>query len=145
MIRLPRPVLRHSAIAMIAGVLALAAPPTVKPASAGSGAFWAVFGGLTALSLAAIASHPRYVYAAPVYAYPPAYYYPPAPAYSFVPPPAVSPMMTPMAAQPTSGDFRSADGRLCRNYQATVSTAVGPQVVHGTACQGPDGIWRVAN
>ena len=136
---------RQTAAVAIAGALTLASLPASPAEAHDSRAFWAVFGAFTALSVATIASRPRYVYygpayAAPVYAYPaPApYYYPPAYAY----PPAPAPMSAPLVANPTSPAFQSADGRLCRSYQATPMTAAGPQLIQGTACQGQDGVWR---
>jgi hypothetical protein len=142
MIRRPSSSLsRRAAVALIAGALALASPPA---SANGSGAFWAVFGAFTALALVGAAAQPTYVYV-PAYAYPaPVYYaYPAAPVAAV--PVVATPGATPLAANPASSVYQAADGRLCREFEATVIMAGAAQPVHGTACLGPDGVWRVAN
>ena len=42
-------------------------------------------------------------------------------------------------------DGRTADGRLCREFQQNVTIEGQRQSAHGTACQGPDGAWQVVN
>jgi len=80
---------------------------------------------------------PRYHYG---YHYaPPVYYPPPPPQVVYVPAP------PPLAATPTSPAYRTADGRYCREYQATVMVGGVPQPSYGTACLQPDGSWRVVN
>lgn len=76
--------------------------------------------------------HHSYYYAPPVY-------YPPPPQVVYVPAP------PPLAATPTSPAYRTADGRYCREYQATVTVNGVPQPTYGTACLQPDGTWRVVN
>jgi hypothetical protein len=77
-----------------------------------------------------------YPYYAPYY-YPPAYYppplvYAPAPAYGTVQP------------LPPPG-YPDSSGRNCREYQTTIQVDGQAQPIHGTACQQPDGTWRMIN
>lgn len=72
-------------------------------------------------------------------------YYAPAPAYAPAPNYAPPPSATPMRADPASPVYKSTDGRYCREYQATVTVDGQPQPSHGTACQDPDGTWRIVN
>lgn len=39
--------------------------------------------------------------------------------------------------------FTDDDGRICREFQQTVSVADDTQTAYGTACRQPDGTWRV--
>jgi hypothetical protein len=81
---------------------------------------------------------PRYHYG--YYHYPPVYYPPPPPRVVYVPaPPPV------MSAVPTSPIYRAPNGEYCREYQSTVTIDGQPQPSYGTACQQPDGSWRVVN
>jgi hypothetical protein len=77
-----------------------------------------------------------YPYYAPYY-YPPAYYppplvYAPAPAYGTVQP--LPPPGYPNSSAPN-----------CREYQTTIQVDGQAQPIHGTACQQPDGTWRMIN
>ena len=51
----------------------------------------------------------------------------------------------PLDATPASAPYRTSDGRYCREYQAQVMVNGAPQASYGTACQQPDGSWRVEN
>ena len=87
--------------------------------------------------------HPRHYYGPAFhygyYHYPPVYY-PPPPRVVYVPaPPPV------MSAVPASPVYRAPNGQYCREYQSTVSVGGVPQPSYGTACQQPDGSWRVVN
>jgi hypothetical protein len=75
---------------------------------------------------------PYYYRARPVYVAPPPVYYAP-------PPPVVyDPPVTYSAPPPA---FQS-DGN-CREYQSTVNVGGQAQQMVGTACQQPDGSWRI--
>jgi len=77
----------------------------------------------------------------PVYYAPPAYYAPPPVVYTQPPGPAyVSPPTTqapPAAAAPMAGN--------CREYTSQTMIGGQPQQTVGTACQQPDGTWRIQN
>jgi hypothetical protein len=85
---------------------------------------------------------PRPVYVAPppVYYAPPAYYAP-APTYYAPPqqPVYVQPGPTFQPVQP------QASNGYCREYQSTQIVGGRPQTMVGTACQQPDGSWRIVN
>jgi hypothetical protein len=88
----------------------------------------------------------RYVYAPPrnvFYVPPPRVVYlpPPPPSVVYVPAPAPAPV----AAVPSSPVYQTADGRYCREYQATVTVGGTAQSSYGTACLEPDGAWRIVN
>jgi len=70
---------------------------------------------------------------------PPAYYYYPPPAY-YAPPPVAYAPPPPVAAAPVEPT-----GQHCREYQATSTIDGRPQQTYGTACQQPDGTWRIVN
>jgi hypothetical protein len=76
---------------------------------------------------------PRVVFLAP----PPVVYGPP-PAVVYTP-------NAPLNAYPASQPYRTADGRYCREYQATVMVNGAPQQSFGTACLQPDGSWHIVN
>jgi hypothetical protein len=88
----------------------------------------------------------RYVYAPPrnvFYVPPPRVVYLPPP-----PPPVVympAPPLSPVAAVPSSPVYQTAEGRYCREYQATVTVGGAAQSSYGTACLEPDGAWRIVN
>ena len=85
---------------------------------------------------------PRVVYAPPpviVVPQPSVVYGPPAPIYY------QAPYQAPLSAAPTSQPYRAADGRLCREYQTTINVGGVMQPSYGTACQQPDGTWRIVN
>jgi hypothetical protein len=41
--------------------------------------------------------------------------------------------------------YRTADGRYCREYQATITVDGSYQPAYGTACLGSDGAWRIVD
>lgn len=88
---------------------------------------------------------PRYSSRVIFYAPPPAYYYPPPPRVVYAVPPPVVYAPAPIDAVPASAPYRTSDGRYCREYQAQVMVGGVPQPSYGTACQQPDGSWRVVN
>jgi hypothetical protein len=59
--------------------------------------------------------------------------YPPLPPVVASAPPAVRPAATAVA------------DAYCREYQGTADIGGGPQTVYGTACQQPDGTWRLVD
>lgn len=86
---------------------------------------------------------PRYDSRVIFYA-PPPVYYPPPPRVVYAAPPVVY-APAPIDAVPASDPYRTSDGRYCREYQAQVMVGGVPQPSYGTACQQPDGSWRVVN
>jgi surface antigen len=69
---------------------------------------------------------------------PPVYYGPPPVAYA--------PYSGPVQIVPSSRPaYRAADGRYCREYQATITVDGKYQPAYGTACLGPDGAWRIVD
>jgi hypothetical protein len=58
-------------------------------------------------------------------------------------PPPVIVAPGPIDAVPTSPTFLSRSGQYCREFQSSAVIAGRPQPVYGTACQQPDGAWRV--
>ena len=80
--------------------------------------------------------HPRVIYVPPprvIYAPPPRVVYEPA----YVGAPV---QIVPSPAPP----YRAADGRYCREYQAVITVDGRHEPAYGTACQAPDGSWRIA-
>jgi hypothetical protein len=79
----------------------------------------------------------------------PAYYPPPvvyAPPPVYVQPAYVQPVyQAPIQAVPTSDVYRANNGQYCREYQSTVRVAGHYENSYGTACQQPDGSWRVVD
>jgi hypothetical protein len=71
----------------------------------------------------------------------------PPPVYVPAPPPptVVYAPSAPINATPTSDPYRTSDGRYCREYQSQVTVNGALQPSYGTACQQPDGSWRVEN
>lgn len=67
---------------------------------------------------------------------PPAYYYPPPPAY-YYPPPVAYAAPAPAAPAPSN--------EHCREYQSSSTIDGRTQPTYGTACQQPDGTWRIVN
>lgn len=51
----------------------------------------------------------------------------------------------PVQAVPTSDIYRTQDGQYCREYQSTATVSGRLQSTYGTACQDPDGTWRIVN
>jgi hypothetical protein len=98
-------------------------------------------------------AYPRYYaypypYPAPVYYGPPVVYAPPpvvyAPPVTYAAPPPAYAAAPNVSAVPTR-DFRDNAGRYCREYQRTAVINGRQQQVYGTACQMPDGSWRIVN
>jgi hypothetical protein len=71
----------------------------------------------------------------------------PRPPVIYAPPPVVyAPASPPLRIVPSSRPaYRTADGRYCREYQATIAVGGEYQPAYGTACQGPDGSWRIVD
>jgi len=78
-----------------------------------------------------------------VFVNPPPVVYAPPPTVVYAAPPVYS--QAPIDATPASAPYRTSDGRYCREYQAQVIVGGVPQPSYGTACQQPDGSWRVVN
>jgi len=84
----------------------------------------------------------------PAYAYRPVYVPPPRVVYLPPPPVAYAPVPyapAPVALNPASPVYQTADGRYCREYQATVNVNGYTQPIYGTACLQPDGAWHIVN
>lgn len=87
--------------------------------------------------------HRPHYYYPPVYvAPPPAVVYQPGPPVVFAQPPIAQ---SPLPVNPAGPIYMSRSGQLCREYQSTIMIGGVPQPSHGTACQQPDGSWRVVN
>jgi hypothetical protein len=142
--------IRRLALAGVA-VLALATCVSVAPAAADSFSFSYRSGPAYGYPHYRHHRHHHHRYWGPAYSYryyaPPPVYYAPPPAVVYVPAPAYGPSSyaAPVAAQPTSPVYQSANGQYCREYQTTVHVAGRPQPSYGTACLQPDGVWRVVN
>lgn len=90
----------------------------------------------------------RHYYPGPVIvAPPPAVYYEPPPTVVYRRPPTVVvvPAPSPLAVDPAGPAYLSNSGQVCREYQTTVVIGGVQQPGYGTACQQPDGSWRVVN
>lgn len=126
---------------VLAAALGLAAFGAVAPASAhshvsvGIGLGFPVFAG------------PGWGYYDPYYYRP--YYAPPPVVYAAPPPVVYEPAPVyyerPLQAVPTSPVYRASNGQYCREYQTTIRVGGHYEDSYGTACQQPDGSWRVAN
>ena len=44
-----------------------------------------------------------------------------------------------------SSAYRTADGRVCREYQTTVTIGGRTEQAYGTACRAADGSWKIVN
>lgn len=93
--------------------------------------------------------YPPYYYYPPAY-YPPAYYYPPppvvyapTPAYASPPPPPPAATAPPKPLQPGSSSRKSSE-KNCRQFDRTAPDG-SAQPGRGTACQQPDGSWKIVN
>lgn len=77
--------------------------------------------------------------------FPPVYVAPPPPAYYYPPPPVVyAPQPAPgLYADPAGPVYVSPNGAYCREFQTSAVIDGRRQPMHGTACQQPDGSWRV--
>jgi hypothetical protein len=82
-----------------------------------------------------------------IFVAPPPVYYPPPPrvVYAPPPPPPVVYAPAPIDAVPASAPYRTSSGQYCREYQAQVVVGGVARPSYGTACQQPDGSWRVVN
>jgi len=90
----------------------------------------ALIGGLV-LGAAFMSAATQPAYAQPVYAPQPSYgssYY-----------------QQPLQATPTSDVYQSQSGQYCREYQSQANIGGRMTYGYGTACQQPDGSWRVVN
>ncbi|MEA1653126.1 hypothetical protein UAJ10_29430 [Nitrospirillum sp. BR 11164] len=76
---------------------------------------------------------------APYPYYAPPAYVAPAPVVVQAPPPVVAQPVQAMAAKPAY------DQANCREYTSTITVAGQPSQQVGTACQQPDGSWRIVN
>ena len=81
----------------------------------------------------------------PVYVVPPPVVYAPPPAVYAAPPPVAygAPASGMVNAAPASPVFVDGQGRACREYQTSVVIGGASRPAYGTACQQPDGTWRV--
>jgi hypothetical protein len=70
----------------------------------------------------------------PLFGPPPVYYAPP-PVYYAPPPVVYAPAPTAYVPAPATQN--------CREYQTTIQVNGQPQQSYGTACQQPDGTWRI--
>ena len=86
---------------------------------------------------------PAPVFFAPpvVYAAPPVVYS--APVVVAAPAPVVA--ATPTVSAVPTRDFHDTSGRYCREYQRTALINGRQQQIFGTACQMPDGAWRIVS
>lgn len=79
---------------------------------------------------------------------PPVVYAPPPPGVVYVqPPPAIvyAPPPGAVSAQPAGPVYQAQNGQYCREYQSTVRVGGVVRPSYGTACQQPDGSWRIVN
>lgn len=94
----------------------------------------AIIGGvILGAALLSSASQPAYAEPQPVYA--------PAPynqSYDYY-------NQAPVQAVPSSDVYQAQSGQYCREYQSQANIAGRMQYGYGTACQQPDGSWRVVN
>ncbi|PWC52902.1 hypothetical protein [Azospirillum sp. TSO22-1] len=80
----------------------------------------------------------------PVFAYPPPIYVPPPRVVYYPPPPVVyAPPPSGLYADPTGPAYVGPSGAYCREFQTSAVIDGRRQPMHGTACQQPDGSWRV--
>jgi surface antigen len=94
----------------------------------------AIIGGvLLGAALLSSASQPVYAQPEPVYAPPPSY----GSSYGYD--------EQPIQAVPSSDIYQTQAGQYCREYQSSVRVGGQMQRGYGTACQQPDGSWRVVN
>lgn len=71
--------------------------------------------------------------------------YSPPPQTYYAPPPAGYYGEAPIQAVPASDVYQTQSGQYCREYQSSVRVGGQMQYGYGTACQQPDGQWRVVN
>ena len=79
---------------------------------------------------------PLFTFAPPLYVPPRAYYYPPPPVVYAPPPPGLS-------ATPAGPVYLGPSGAYCREFQTSALIGGRMEPMYGTACQQPDGSWRV--
>lgn len=71
--------------------------------------------------------------------------YSPPPQAVYAPPPPAYYGQAPLQATPASDVYQTQSGQYCREYQSSVRVGGQMQYGYGTACQQPDGSWRVVN
>jgi hypothetical protein len=76
---------------------------------------------------------------------PPGYAPPPPPGYAPPPPPGYAPPPPPPAGYAPPAPPPGASTANCRPYESQTVIGGQPQTIHGTACQQPDGTWRIMN
>lgn len=124
---------------MAAAVMAIG--PLMAPPAAADAGFWIGDG-------CCYPHHHHYYpgWGRPVYVVPPPVVYgPPVMVYGAPPPVAYAVPPGPVQAVPASPTFTDPAGRLCREYQSTVTVGGVRQPSYGTACRMPDGTWRIMN
>ncbi len=78
----------------------------------------------------------------PLFAPPPVVYAPPPVVYA--PPPVVyASAPAPVAYAPAPASAPAPAAQNCREFQSTIQVNGQPQPSYGTACQQPDGTWRI--
>jgi hypothetical protein len=104
-----------------------------------SAGVWVAAGVLGIIGVLALASsQPQPITYVPApYAAPPPY--PPPVTYAY--PPAGAPL----AVDPASPVYQTADGRTCRDYQGMAMIDGSVQPIRGMACVQADGVWRIVN
>ncbi|HYG91668.1 MAG TPA: hypothetical protein VD978_36080 [Azospirillum sp.] len=78
----------------------------------------------------------------PLFFGPPIFYAPPPPVV-FAPPPVVFAPPAGLSATPTSPTFVGPSGAFCREFETSARVGGRIERLFGTACQQPDGTWRV--
>ncbi|NYZ16411.1 hypothetical protein HL658_28040 [Azospirillum sp. RWY-5-1] len=79
---------------------------------------------------------------------PPVVYAPPPPGFVYAPPPAgfvYAPPPPAITAEPAGPVYQARNGQYCREYQSTIRVGGVARPGYGTACQQPDGTWRIVN
>lgn len=85
---------------------------------------------------------PLFSFGPPVYYPPPPVYYPPPPVV-YVPPPTAYAPPPGLSAVPTSPPYIGPSGTYCREFETFGMVGGRRERLYGTACQQPDGSWRV--
>jgi hypothetical protein len=123
--------IRHSALCLVAAVLAVWLGLQPSAAEARSRAYFSI-------GVPLYLGPPAYYYPPP----PPVYYYPPPPPPVYYAPPPAAYAPPPVAYVPPA-PAAPAMAQTCREYQSTVTINGTPQATFGTACLQPDGSWRI--
>ena len=79
----------------------------------------------------------------PLFAYNPPVYYAPPPVHPYRPPPVVYAPSPGLSATPTGPMYLGRSGTYCREFQTSGLVGGRMEQLYGTACQQPDGSWRV--